>query len=68
MLKLHSDIGSACPACTSPQVSRHDDQTIVEKVVLLVMKIYPFRCHSCHQRFYLFLPKPALLREETARM
>jgi DNA-directed RNA polymerase subunit RPC12/RpoP len=42
----------ACPDCGSHRASRSHRQGILERYVLRVLQIRPYRCIICYRRFY----------------
>ena len=63
--ELYTNAALACPTCGSPQVFKPDDHAIVERIILYIVKLYPFLCRACHRRFYLFRPKSGIFRQQT---
>lgn len=55
---------SLCPVCRSRGISLSGFHGILERLLLRIMKIYPFWCDACHRRFYLFFPKSNLCHQE----
>jgi hypothetical protein len=41
-----------CPNCESAQVHQSRRKGIVERVILAVLFVRPFRCERCDQRFF----------------
>lgn len=65
MTQSHSTLDSTCPVCRSREVRSASFHGIAERVLLRLMRIYPFWCNDCFRRFYLFFPKPQLCRQES---
>jgi hypothetical protein len=56
MPEFLTESGPACPTCRSQKIFPHDDHSAVERILLRIVKIYPFRCRVCRESFYLFNP------------
>jgi hypothetical protein len=41
-----------CPQCWSQQVTRSPRTTLLQRSILTVMFLKPFRCTMCSSRFY----------------
>jgi len=56
MGKFHRQFDSTCPVCRSREVRAFDFHGILERILLRLMRIYPFWCSACNRQFYLFFP------------
>jgi hypothetical protein len=57
----------SCPACDSSRLHRSRRRGIVERTILAVIFVRPFRCERCDARFYLwsFSANPQASRQAT---
>jgi hypothetical protein len=65
MAVTHPFIESACPVCTSRKVRSSRFHGILERILLRLLRIYPFWCSACDRRFYLFFPTSEFCRQES---
>ena len=52
MMKLSAD--GRCPRCKTSDVRPSRTRTFLERIILLLFFLRPFRCNECYRRFYGF--------------
>jgi hypothetical protein len=44
----------SCPKCESARIYRSKRRGIVERIILTMISVRPFRCERCDARFYVW--------------
>ena len=63
---FHRTMDGHCPSCSSIEVRQSQRRNLMDVVLLLFLRVRPFRCESCSSRFYGRALRRRVLRDAAA--